>query len=368
LRIEKYFLILKYIKFLLLFFVFNNALSSPADSVKKSKIGALPSCFFTPETRFGFGVFMYSYFNTDKASIINKKSNAQTYLSYTINKQFSLENDFQIWLSNNKFILTGGLNVSRFPEFFYGISNDTKESDKIMISFDDVKLKSKNLVRLQKNLYFGCYYQFEKLYNLNNKLKQNMTNMCELIPGGAGYSASGTGPIFIYDKRDNPLNPAKGSYLETSLQHFNKAIGSQYKFTAFIFDVRKYNTLFKKLIWNGNAYFFFNKGEVPFRMLATIGGARFLRGYYRGRFRDNNMIVLQQEFRMPIYKWFGLAAFGGVGSVAKVLKDFQKNEIHYNYGFGLRIKINKKENTNLRLDYGITKDSQGIYLIFAEAF
>jgi len=289
-------------------------------------------------------------------------------LSYTINKQFSFENDYQIWLKSNTYYLTGALDYSRFPEFFYGISNDTKETDRIMISFDVVKFQSKNLVRIKKNLYGGIYFHYQNLFNQDVQLKNSMASMCEIIPGGAGYMASGIGPIFIYDKRDNPLNPAKGSYIETSLQHFNESVGSQYNFTSFVLDARKYYTLFKKLIWNGNAYFFMNKGEVPYRMLATIGGARFLRGYYRGRFRDNNMIVLQNEFRMPVYKWLGLAVFGGVGSVAKTTTDFRKNEIHYDYGVGLRIRINKKENTNLRLDYGITKDSQGIYLIFSEAF
>ncbi len=341
--------------------------SNPSDSTK-FKICALPSMFYSPETRLGFGGFVYSYFNSSKSGLINKKSNAQSYLSYTINKQFSFENDYQIWLKNNKYYLTGALDYSRFPEFFYGTSNDTKESDRIMISFDVVKFQSKNLIQLEKGFYGGIYFQYQNLFNQNTKLKSSMAMMCELIPGGMGFNASGIGPIFIYDKRDNPLNPATGGYLETSLQYFDKPISSPYKFTSFIFDVRKYNTLFKKLIWNGSAYIFLNKGEVPYRMLATIGGARFLRGYYRGRFRDNNMIVLQQEFRMPIYKWFGLAIFGGVGSVAKNVKDFSKNEIHYDYGVGIRLRINKKENTNLRLDYGITKDSQGIYLIFAEAF
>lgn len=334
----------------------------------KFKIGVLPSVFYSPETRLGFGGFIYAYFNTNKSNLINKKSNTQSYLSYTINKQFSFENDYQIWLKSNRYYLTGGLDYSRFPEFFYGTSNDAKESDRVMISFDVVKFQSKNLVQIKNKIYGGIYFQYQNLFNQDTKLKKSTASMCEIIPGGLGYTASGIGPIFIYDKRDNPLNPANGGYIETSFQYFDKPIGSPYKFTSFIFDARKYNTFFKKLIWNGNAYFFMNKGDVPYRMLATIGGARFLRGYYRGRFRDNNMIVLQQEFRMQVYKWLGFAIFGGVGSVAKKITDFPKNEIHYDYGVGLRIRINKKENTNLRLDYGITKDSQGIYLIFAEAF
>ena len=71
---------------------------------------------------------------------------------------------------------------------------------------------------------------------------------------------------------------------------------------------------------------------------------------------------------MPIYNMLGLAVFGGVGSVAKTLSQFKTNEIHYDYGVGLRIRVNKKENTNIRIDYGFTKDSQGLYVVFAEAF
>ena len=352
---------------LALVLAFKISYSHPRDSTKL-KIGVLPSAFYTPETRLGFGGFIYAYFNTSKLSSISKKSNAQSYFSYTVNKQFSIENDYQIWLKNNKFFLTGGFTFKRFPEYFYGISNDSKESDKIMTSFDAIKLRFKNLIQIDRNLYGGLYFQYEKLYNLDTRLENPAAIVCEILAGGAGYTASGIGPILIFDKRDNPLNPAKGSYIETSLQYFGKPLGSRYKFTSFTFDARKYYTIFKKLIWNGNAYFFLNEGEVPYRMLATIGGARFLRGYYRGRFRENNMFILQQEFRMPVYKWFGVAVFGGVGSVAKEVKDFQENTIHYNYGFGLRIRVNKKENTNLRLDYGITRDSHGIYLIFAEAF
>lgn len=332
----------------------------------KIKIGILPSAFYTPETRLGFGALAYTYFNSTKKNTFTKKSNTQSYLSYTLNKQFSFENDYQIWTKKNAYYFTGAIDYSRFPELFFGIGNDTKPSDNMMISFDVAKIQAKNLSRISKNIYGGIYYQYQNLFNQNTKLEYSA--MCESITGGSGYEASGIGPIFIFDKRDNPLNPEKGVYIETSFQYFDKQIGSQYKFNTFVLDVRKYNTFLKKLVWNANAYIYVNNGTVPYRMLATIGGARFLRGYYRGRFRDNNMIVLQQEFRMPIYKRIGVAVFGGVGAVANALTDFYKNEIHYNYGAGLRIKVNKKENTNLRIDYGFTKDSQGLYVVFAEAF
>lgn len=349
-----------------LFFCFcKSAKTEPSDTTKM-KMGVLPILYYTPETRWGFGALYYNYFNVDKKNILNKKSNTQSYFSYTLNKQFALENDYQIWLKNNSIFLTGGFDYSRFPQFYYGVGNNTVEDDKKMISFDVINFRAKNLTKIYKNLYGGIYYQFEKLYNQDFSMQA--PEMCETVEGSNGYKTSGFGPIFIIDKRDNPLNPQKGMYLETYFKHNSSIFGSEYNFNAFMFDIRKYKTLFKKLVWNGNAYLFINQGEVPFRMLSTLGGGRFLRGYYNGRFRDKNMFVLQHELRMPIYKRLGIAAFGGIGSVSKNINDFYKNTIHYNYGVGLRIKINKKENTNLRIDYGLTRDSQGIYVLFAEAF
>jgi outer membrane protein assembly factor BamA len=333
------------------------------------KLGVLPTAFYAPETRLGAGAFVYSYFNTDKTNPRNKISNTQSYLSYTFNKQFSFENDYQIWLKSSKYYLTGGFDYSRFPEYYYGISNNTKESDRIMVSFDIIRVRSKNLYQLSNYLYAGVYYQFQKLYRLNTLLKNEHSMLCEVITGGAGYQTSGIGPIFIYDKRDNPLNPSQGAYIESSYQYFGKQTGSSFTFTSFILDIRKFKRfLNNKLIWNGSLFAHLNKGEVPYRMLGTIGGARHLRGYYQGRFRDNNLIIAQHEIRLPIYKWFGVAAFCGAGSVAKQYDDFTMNTIHYSYGMGLRLRINKKENTNIRIDYGRTRDSQGFYVVFAEAF
>ena len=346
--------------------VCNKAFSTPTDSLKKVKIGLLPSAFYSPETRLGFGGFFYTYFKLSKNDTIIKKSNTQSYISYTLNKQFAFENDFQLWFKKNKYYLTGANDYSRFPQFFYGIGNNTKEEDKIMISFDVVKIQAKGFIKLSKDVYGGIFFQYQNIYNQDVKLMSG--SACMEIYGNMGFEAKGIGPIFMIDKRDNPLNPAKGSYLEASYVDYKNIISNQNRFTSLTIDARKYVTFFKRLIWNGSAYISYNKGEVPYKMLSEIGGAHFLRGYYKGRFRDNNMVILQQEFRMPVYKIFGVALFGGIGSVAKSLDQFKTNEIHYDYGVGLRIRVNKKENTNIRIDYGFTKDSQGLYVVFAEAF
>jgi len=338
----------------------------PSDSLKNVKIGILPSVFFTPETRLGFGVFGFSYFKTNKNDSILRTSNTQTFLTYTLNKQFAFENDYQLWFAKNKFYLSGAFDFSRFPQFFFGLGNHTKQDKRVTYSADFIRIQTKALAKIHKNFYGGLFFQYKKAYNLDMTLMSYSPGIP--VHGNMGFTATGIGPSFTLDKRNNPLNPSKGYYVEGSVVDYNVIFKNEFEFTSFNLDARKYQTLFNRLIWNGNAYFSFNKGNVPYSLMPEIGGARFLRGFYRGRFRDNHLVVLQQEFRMNVYKMFGLAVFGGVGSVANSFRMFKDNTVHYNWGAGLRIRINKKENTNIRIDYGFTRDSHGLYIVFAEAF
>lgn len=361
---EKTLLNFRRLVLIVLVLVSSKAFSVPDDSVK-FKIGALPSVFYSPETRIGAGGLLFTYFKIGKKDTLTKKSNTQSYLSYTQNDQFSFENDYQVWTPKNNFYFSGSTDYSRFPQLFYGIGNNTKEGIHIMMSYDVVRFQSKNLIRLNNFIYGGIIFNYQQVYNQDITLNSTMSME---IYGNMGFEAKGLGPILMIDNRDNPLNPSKGTYIEATYLDYKNVINNTNMFTSFSLDARKYYTLFNKLIWNGNIYLATNKGNVPYRMLPEIGGARFLRGYYRGRFRDNNLLIIQHEFRMPIYKIFGLAVFGGVGKVSKTLRELKTNELHYDYGIGLRIRLNKKENTNLRIDYGQTKDSHGIYVVFAEAF
>ncbi len=362
----------RFIVFFIITLVVNKVFSNPKDSLQgkksfhKFKIGALPSIYYTPETSLGLGGFVYTFFKINKYDTLCKQSISQSFLSYTLNKQFAIENDFQIWLKENKFYINGAIDYSRFPQYYYGIGNNTKEGDKFMVSFDVYRIKSKGLIRLFDQFYTGLFFHHENLYNQDKQFAIRTAAMETY--GTMGFTANGIGGIIMIDKRDNPLNPANGSYFEASYTNYKNIFNNTHEFESIMMDTKKYYTLPNRIIWNGNLYFNLNFGDVPYKLLPEIGGPRFLRGYYRGRFRDNTMFVLQQEFRMPVYKRIGIAVFGGIGAVGKTLTLLKTNTIHYNYGLGLRIKVDKKNNANFRIDYGMTKDSHGLYIVFGEAF
>ena len=71
---------------------------------------------------------------------------------------------------------------------------------------------------------------------------------------------------------------------------------------------------------------------------------------------------------MHVWKWIGVVGFAGFGDVAHDINKFNVNDIKYSYGMGLRIKLIKQENLNLRIDYGITPISGNFYVSIAEAF
>lgn len=359
------FLFLTFLFLVLSVLSFGQEMKGQVGICNKQSFRVLPIAYYTPETRLAFGGLFYFMFCLNKDDTISRRSNFQQYITFTINKQFILENSWQIYSKLEKYAFSGELDYTRFPELFFGIGNNTKSEDHEYYSFDKFKLSSNNLQNLGEKKFLGLQYNLQYLYNLQTKEAKMMR--FDHIPGTDGFFIHGFGPIFQIDKRDNLLNTHKGMYLELSYNFFSKNLGSQFSYHNFILDARKFFPI-KKFTLALNFYANTNFGELPYRAMPAIGGGRFLRGYYSGRYRDNNMLILQTEFRGDLFWRFGFAVFTGLGRVAHTLDEFGMDGWKYNMGGGIRFKINRKENVNVRLDYGYTGESHGIYILFAEAF
>ncbi len=109
-------------------------------------------------------------------------------------------------------------------------------------------------------------------------------------------------------------------------------------------------------------------GNVPFQYLPAMGGNDVLRGYYKGRYRDNNLLVAQLEYRFPIYKWLKGSMFGSAGDVSDEIDEMRIKEVKISYGLGLRARVNPA-NVHLRFDIGFTPDNKpAFYFTANEAF
>ena len=94
-----------------------------------------------------------------------------------------------------------------------------------------------------------------------------------------------------------------------------------------------------------------------------------MRGYYQGAYRDKVLVDGQVEYRMPVWKIFGVTGWMGTGRVASSYDNLSLDNWKLSYGFGIRIRVDSKNNTNMRLDFGFgPKGISGTYINFAEAF
>jgi hypothetical protein len=102
--------------------------------------------------------------------------------------------------------------------------------------------------------------------------------------------------------------------------------------------------------------------------LARLGSDGILRGYNGARYRDNTLAAIQVEYRLPVWWRVGMVGFAGYGQVADGIGRLKIGEFKYSVGLGIRFRIDPKEGTNIRLDFGFGKGSWGNYLTGGEAF
>ena len=126
-----------------------------------------------------------------------------------------------------------------------------------------------------------------------------------------------------------------------------------------------------KNLWQGgilaiDLYGQFNSNNSPWALREEFGGNQRMRGYYAGRYIDNNIITGQVELRQHLVQRFGFTTWIGGGTVFPSISKFEMKNILPNYGIGLRFEV--KRNVNARVDYGFGKQTGGFVFNIAEAF
>ncbi|MEX0882631.1 MAG: BamA/TamA family outer membrane protein [Cyclobacteriaceae bacterium] len=326
---------------------------------------ALPLAYYTPETRIAFeGFAFYSYYSEGS----RRKSNVRIFATYTQNRQYLFTIPWQIYTANDRYFLNGSLDYRKFPEYYYGIGNDTQEDNRSLYEFSAFTISNKSYQKLENDTYMGISLQGQWLlpeFPENEPIFDDI----DLTNGKKGYNFLSLGPSFMWDRRDHILSPSEGSFLEfTPTFGFGKSDQNAIYFGLASLDIRDYWKLGEKSTWANQFVAQFSMGEVPYRVLPTLGGPFLHRGYYQGRFRDKHLMILQSEFRQHLIGRFGIVAFASAGRVYSNVRTELVKDIHLAAGGGLRFRISKKDRTNVRFDFSLTPDSSGFYIYFAESF
>jgi hypothetical protein len=344
------------------------------EKISRLRIIPFPNFGYAPETRFYTGaVALFTKRLSTGLDTITRISNFKIEVNYTQNKQLIIGSNWSFFTSGNGYFIPGEISYNKFPENFWGIGNNTLEDAEQLFDSRRIEFNSGLLKRIKGNLFFGPRYQMQYIYGIKAIDEGELGKGS--VPGETGGLSSGLGYIVNFDQRQNLLNPQQGHFLSFANTFFGSAFGSDYHFTKFELDAREYIPLFENKKNNKNNYilaFQFHaiahSGQPPFRMMALLGSEYEMRGYYRGRFRDRQLISFQGEYRFPVIWRIGLAAFAGAGEVANKISDFSLAGLKPTYGGGLRFLVDRKGNVNLRFDYAMGNSNQEFYVSFGEAF
>jgi hypothetical protein len=101
--------------------------------------------------------------------------------------------------------------------------------------------------------------------------------------------------------------------------------------------------------------------QVPFFLLPYVGSGSTLRAFTSHRFRDQNGLTLQAEWRIMVNRFMDTAVFYDTGKVAARRADLDLNGLRSDYGFGFR--VHGPFATPLRIE--VARCSEGTRLVFS---
>jgi len=342
------------------------AQTTPSKNSNRFKIIGLPVFFFTPDTKFGGGAGGIATFNFPKDSIGARRSSVTIGVVYTQLNQLLLYFPFQLFPQNQKYWISGEVGYYRYVFNYFGTGNGFPPDyiEKYDATFPRIRL---NLSRkVAPGLYAGLRYAYDDFTFTRKEAGGELDR--NTVRGSEGGRISGLGAGINYDTRNSIFFPNQGWLVDASVYTESALTGSQFNYRRITADASHYWKLGKKGVFALNAVSILSFGEVPFHQMPVIGGTKRLRGYFEGKYRDNHLLILQGEYRQPLFWRLGAVAFGGLGLVGQRFESLALQNTRYHFGTGLRLMIDKAQKINIRADYGWGYRSSGFYLTFGEAF
>ncbi len=332
------------------------------DSVKKQSFIALPYGGYSAETNWMGGLATRYYFWNQGE--LNRVSTLAFDATYSLNNQISL-GLYSRYYFNDEYYLYGRLLIEKFPDYFFGLGNQTLEENKeyyIPVRYHLI-LEPQKFVTDKLMLGLSIHSRYEKILEYDEGQLQD-----QIIAGSEPYSLQGLGGIIAIDSRDNNNFPTRGMYFKTAITWFMPVLGSTYNYVDIKSDFRYFLPVFKKAVLGNQTIVQYQTASAPFQMTPTFGGLDHLRGYRGGRYRDRLFMMEQIELRFPVYKRISAATYAAVGNVWEDFNKISTRDIKFAFGAGVRFRINDA-GVNLRADGALNKDLEpAYYLTGSEAF
>lgn len=309
-----------------------------------------------------------------------------TYLStvtfapyFNLKGRFGLPIHSSVWVNNNNYNIQGDTRFLVYPQYTWGLGGGQPENDRELVNYDYIRFYQSVLKRITPYLYAGIGYDMDYYLNINTGTSTPLDQFTGYKYGttlGNNSFSSGLTLNLLYDTRQNLFNPIPGMYANIIYRQNTSIIGSDNNTQSVYIDLRKYISLNESGPKNQFAFWTYYWTTIgpgtPYLNLPSIGNdpyQRSGRGIEQNRYRGQSLLYFESEYRRDITSngLLGFVIFANINSVT------QPNSRSFAYlnpaaGTGLRIKFNKKSNTNICMDYGFSRGYSDLTLGLGEAF
>jgi hypothetical protein len=382
--------------------------SPKPDGGKSGSVLLIPIIGSNPATGFMVGIGGQYAFkapgNSTNYSMISGS------VQFTTKKQLLLLLKNNMYSKNNNIFFTGDWRYLVFSQSTYGLGTNAPQGGIIDYQYNIGGLNTSNdslaqplnfnffrfyqsvsfrILKKYNGLYLGVGYYLDYYFKIEDqKLRLNPGDT--LITSHYAYSksygfetdkyySSALNINIISDTRDNIINTYKGHFLMVSWRAALKLLGNEEYANNVYAEWRSFHSLSARNPRHVLAFWlmgdFSPEGQLPYLILPATAydqRSRSARGYTQGRFRGNDLVYGEAEYRFPISPCSGV--LGGVlfvnGNTANNPKQSLSifESIKPGYGLGLRLMVDKKTRTNLAIDIGFGEKSFGFYLAASETF
>jgi len=315
----------------------------------------------------------------------NKKNTSLSNVTFSPSTSFTGRYVFpfrsSIWLNNNSWNFLGDTRYFIYPQYTWGLGGDHEEDAKIVANYQYFRFYHSALKRVKKYpfLFAGLGYDLDVHFAIktdNDSLSLGKFTGYRFGTDNNGSSVS-SGPVFnvLYDSRDNTVNAYTGLYANAIFRVNTRMMGSDDNWQSLFLDARKYisfNKAKKNVLAFWGYYWTAFSNNVPYLDLPAIGwdpSGRSGRGFQQNRYRGKGLIYLESEYRRDITDngLLGFVVFANMNTVTEQYSN-QFAYWHPGAGAGLRIKFNKRSNTNVAIDYGVSRKYNYFWINLGETF
>ncbi|ETZ21815.1 hypothetical protein N824_26625 [Pedobacter sp. V48] len=298
---------------------------------------------------------------------------------WNLGNRFGLPVRTNIWLTDNSWLIQGDTRFLVYPQYTWGIGDSKAEHERTLLKYKYIRFYQNVLKRIKPYLYVGLGYNLDYRFNINTDDSAPDLEQYSGYQYGTGKNSfsSGISLNMVYDNRSNSSNPLPGMYGNLVYRVNPTLLGSNQNWSSLYLDVRRYIRMNPEKRSQQNTLAFWSyfwtalNRKTPYLDLPSTGWDPFnrsARGIDQNRYRGRTLFYAESEYRRDITEngLLGFVAFVNVNTVSGSGSLFTSWKPAA--GTGLRIKFNKLSNTNIGIDYGVSKGYSAVLLNLGEAF